>query len=168
MGKRTNFKKIERDFYPTKDPDAVKPLLRHLPEGFTYVEPCCGDGSLVKLLGVKNCVGAYDIVPQGFGVKRDLFEIKQCHADMFITNPPWTWAVLKEIIPHLSGIAPTWLLLNADLAHNKRMGVFMKKCVKIVSVGRVSWMNNGKKGFENAAWYLFDEQHKGKTEFVGR
>jgi len=86
---------------------------------------------------------------------------------MFITNPPWSWPVLSKLINHLSELKPTWLLLNADLMHNKRMGQYMEKCTKVVSIGRVSWMQNGKKGFENCTWNLF-EKDAVETVFYGR
>ena len=50
MGKRSNFKRRDRDFYPTPV-EAVEPLIAHLPERFTYIEPCSGDGALIKALG---------------------------------------------------------------------------------------------------------------------
>jgi|21_taG_2_1085346.scaffolds.fasta_scaffold01320_3 hypothetical protein len=49
MGKRSDFKRNERDFYPTPV-SAVEPLIPHLPERFTYIEPCSGDGALIRAL----------------------------------------------------------------------------------------------------------------------
>jgi len=40
MGKRSDFERVERDFYPTPEA-AVLPLLPHLPDSyFTFIEPC--------------------------------------------------------------------------------------------------------------------------------
>ena len=46
MGKRSNFERIERDYYPTPY-EAVLPLIPHLKRhGIeTFAEPCAGDGS---------------------------------------------------------------------------------------------------------------------------
>lgn len=45
----------------------------------------------------------------------------------------------------------------------------MKMCVKVVSVGRVKWIEDSKMtGKDNCAWYLFDENHVGPTQFYGR
>jgi hypothetical protein len=85
---------------------------------------------------------------------------------MFITNPPYTWAILNPLITHLSNMAKTWLLLPAAMAHNKRMAAHLKKCVKIVSVGRVKWFNN-KAGMEDSVWMLFDKTYT-RTQFFGR
>ena len=49
MGKRSGFARRDRDFYPTPV-KAVEPLIPHLPERFTYIEPCSGDGALVRAM----------------------------------------------------------------------------------------------------------------------
>jgi hypothetical protein len=67
MGKRSDFKRIPRDFYPTPLA-AVVPLRPHLPVGFhSYWEPCAGDGALIKHLP-GFCYAATDIDPQASGV----------------------------------------------------------------------------------------------------
>ena len=62
MGKRSNFERIPRDFYPTPHA-AVPPLIPLLRGMRTFAEPCCGDGALVRHLesfGLR-CVYAGDI-----------------------------------------------------------------------------------------------------------
>ena len=62
MGKRSNFPRRERDFYPTPRA-AVLPLIPWLRGVRTFAEPCCGDGALVRHLesfGLR-CVYAGDI-----------------------------------------------------------------------------------------------------------
>ena len=49
MGKRSSFPRKARDFYPTPV-SAVTPLIPHLPERFTYIEPCSGDGALIRAI----------------------------------------------------------------------------------------------------------------------
>jgi hypothetical protein len=49
VGKRSDFERVERDFYPTPLP-AVRPLIPHLGDVVSYAEPCCGDGDLVRHL----------------------------------------------------------------------------------------------------------------------
>tara|TARA_R100000234_G_C4993159_1_gene176533 strand:+ start:626 stop:1138 length:513 start_codon:yes stop_codon:yes gene_type:complete len=170
MGKRTNFKKNERDFYSTPK-EAVIPLSKFLNINEKFCEPCAGDGSLIDhlySLGF-DCALAFDIEPQKPSIKKqDVFEINNCVGDLFITNPPWTWNILNPLIKKLSELKPSWLLLNADVMHNKRMSEHMKKCVKIVSIGRISWMQNKQSGFENCAWFLFDQKNINQTIFIGR
>lgn len=164
MGKRSNFERKERDFYPTPY-EAVVPLFPHLGTHRTqYHEPCIGEGDLAAHLSTQGHIcNVWGDIKTG----QNALDIIDAAADCFITNPPWDWKTLDPIITHLSHLAPTWLLLNADLMHNKRMGQHMKRCSKVVSVGRVSWMQNGKKGFENCAWFLF-HRDPCETVFYGR
>jgi len=177
MGKRSNFQRVERDFYPTPY-EAVLPLLPHLPEGATFIEPCAGNGALVDHLqdhGYK-CLWAGDLVP----LRRD---IRMCDAltnipvalhhkmaDLIITNPPWNRDFLHPMIEVcVESKTPTWLLFDADWMHTKQSADLIKSCVKIVSVGRVKWIPDSKMtGKDNCCWYLFDPNHTGPTEFYGR
>jgi|TARA_R110000787_G_scaffold26959_3_gene75137 hypothetical protein len=184
MSKRSHmFPRRERDFYPTPVA-AVAPLIPHLPERFTYIEPCCGDGALVRALASFEGVAhdgrfcptleyASDIAPSGDMDARtlDVFQIEDAApgVDLFVTNPPWRKKSLHRIIVHLSDIRPTWMLFYADWMHTKQASQYMHYCRKIVSVGRVSWMGNGVSSFDNCAWYLFDYGVSlTPTEFWGR
>ena len=172
MGKRSDFERRERDFYATP-PEAVQPLFKHLPDEFTFDEPCAGQRDLVKALGEDRCEWASDI-HKADGVNRFAVEERRnCFGDYFITNPPWPAPGKKgdptiSIALHLSEIAPTWLLLPADFCHNKYFRRVAKSCVKVVSVGRVSWMGNGVSSLDNCAWMLFDAKHDGPTTFHSR
>ncbi len=169
MGKRSNMERKPRDFYPTPY-EAVIPLLPHLLEGTRFCEPCAGDGALMDhLIGAGHvCARARDTAPQ-----RDDIEEKNAlttltgNIDCFITNPPWMWGILDALISFLSDQHPTWLLLSADLMHNKRMAPHMARCEKVVSVGRVKWFGN-MAGMENCAWYLFDKDCREQTQFFAR
>jgi hypothetical protein len=174
MGKRSEFERKPRDFYPTPAA-AVAPLVPHLPTGyFTYEEPCAGDYRLVQHLAALAphgmCIGAYDIEPQSPAVMWcDATQTKVCTGGMFITNPPWDRKVLHPIITNLSSIAPFWALIDADWMHTIQAGPYMKHCVRIVSIGRVKWIEGSKMtGKENCCWYLFDAAWTGQTEFIGR
>jgi len=176
MGKRDpeKFEKKPRDFYATIDPAAVEALLPHLkPKGF-FIEPCAGAGDLAIALAAQglHCAAMYDIEPQGEGIVQQsclTLGVKESwFADQFITNPPFTWKVLQSIMDRLISLLPTWLLLPADYMHNVRMGPYMKRCEKVVSIGRLYWEENKVKGVDNYCWYHFNRDHEGKTEFVGR
>lgn len=172
MGKRSDFVRIARDFYSTPI-SAVLPLLPHLEEGTKFAEPCAGDGRLVKHLESfgHECVLATDIEPQDESVDQlDIFDLQwTSDADMFITNPPWDRKILHPIITHLSDIAPTWLLFDADWVHTKQSAEYMPRLQKIVSIGRVKWIEDSKMtGKDNCAWHLFDVNNKEETKFYGR
>lgn len=167
MGKRDGgkFPKSKRDYYPTVDPDAVKPLLSHI-VGINYAEPCCGEGHLINLIGdTAKCKFKSDLL-EGFDA-RNLTEndVKDC--DAIITNPPYTWSILSDLMDTFWALRPTFLLLPADMMHNKRMAPFVRGCSKIISVGRLYWQENKVKGVDNYAWYVL-EPHSGPTEFIGR
>lgn len=171
MTKRASgkFKRRAQDSYATPY-EAVVPLLPHLGPCIYYHEPCSGAGDLVQHLASNEhrCLAQTDI-DMGY----DVLLIERCEGHMFITNPPWPHPYKNgdptlSIALHLSSIAPTWLLLSSDFAHNVYFYKIANRCVKIVAVGRVSWMGNGVKGFDNAAWYLFDINHNAATTFIGR
>ncbi len=173
MGKRSNFARRERDFYPTP-PEAVLPLLPHLIPFPTFIEPCAGDGALVRALQVSGamCLHAFDIAPredEGIYQRNALDPIDHLAADYIITNPPWDRAILHPMIAHFSAHLPTWLLFDADWMHTRQSAPFMPWLRKVVSVGRVKWIPDSKMtGKDNCAWYLFDQGRDGPAEFIGR
>ena len=172
MGKRSNFERKARDFYPTPFA-AVEPLIDHLPKGFTFAEPCAGDGQLVRHLEHfdGHCTWASDVEPQLHGIaKNDFSEIgnyQVMESEFIITNPPWDRKILHPMIEHFTKLKPTWLLFDADWPHTKQSKNYISMCSKIVSVGRVKWFGN-MTGKDNCAWYLFDEENDKPTEFYGR
>ena len=182
MGKRSNFDRKDKDFYVTPL-EAVRPLVKYLPEHFVYIDPCCGTDAIPYHLR--------ELLPYSWGVGRyDLFEYEgfsnaiadaTCHKyddglehEMFITNPPWdrtkkNGEILHKIIDNLAGQKPTWLLFDSDWMHTKQAAPYMKYCVKVVAIGRVKWFPDSKHtGKDNCCWYLFDKNHTGPTEFIAR
>ena len=169
MGKRSNFKRVERDFYPTPA-SAVKPLLPFLDINKKYVEPCAGDGALVDHLysAGYDCSVAYDIEPKkGWIKQKDIFDLEFCDGDLFITNPPWDRKLLHPLITRLSNLGPTWLLFDADWMHTKQAKAYLHRCCRIISVGRVKWFGN-MTGKDNCCWYHFDKNCTGEIKFYGR
>ena len=170
MGKRSDFERKPRDFYPTPI-EAVEPLLPHLPEEFSFAEPCAGDGALVKHLETKGvCTWASDIEPQAEGIyKRSYDELsfdELIDSEYVITNPPWDRTILHPMIEFFAPKKKTWLLFDADWMHTKQSRQYMPWCRKIVSVGRIKWFGN-MTGKDNCAWYLFDKETI-STKFIGR
>ena len=175
MGKRSNFERVERDYYPTPM-EAVEPLIDHLPLFFDYVEPCAGDGRLIDHIhtltgGAGDCLYACDIEPKRDDIVQfDALDIDFGGYNVFdycITNPPWDRKFLHPFIDHWIELAPTWLLFDADWMHTKQSAALMTYCARVVSVGRIKWFGN-MTGKDNCCWYLFDKGHRGPTEFYGR
>ena len=183
MGKRSDgaFERIERNFYATP----LKPTLRlsgFLGDVEAFAEPFVGDGAWVRHLGSFGipCVFASDIQPEGearrYALTRDAMRLDRsdldiCGATHIISNPPWPTPRANgeptvSLIWHLMRIRPTWLLLSADFAHNVYAPPLMRRCRKMVSVGRVKWIEGTKHdGKDNCAWYLFDDSFTGETVF---
>jgi hypothetical protein len=177
VGKRSNFERRERDFYPTPAA-AVAPLLKHLPEPITFCEPCAGDGALLEHLedAGHHCLAAYDIEPQvswanwGTGIERlDALELSKPllhHADYIITNPPWERKLLHKLIETFAHLAPTWLLFDASWAFTKQSRPYLPYLRKIVAVGRVKWIEGSPHtGKDDCAWYHFDSCRWEPPEF---
>lgn len=179
MGKRSAFVRRERDAYDTPL-SAVLPLFPHLPRRASYVEPCAGTGDLVRHLSTRGheCVFARDIAPRGQAVARagavvhrqsalDIGWAARC-ADLIITNPPWDRAWLHRMIAHFAALRPSWLLFDADWCHTRQAAPFLPMLRKIVSVGRVKWVEgSAHTGKDNCAWHLFSATGRG-CRFVGR
>lgn len=165
MGKRSNFARNARDFYPTPRP-AVYPLQPHIEPGTTFVEPCAGDGALIdhlQCIGLR-CRGALDLHPLREDVaKGDALQLRSCAARCFITNPPWTRDVLHQLIVHLSNIAPTWLLMDADWMHTIQAApLITDRLRKVVSVPRLKWIPDSRdQATDNCCWYLFHRRGEG-------
>lgn len=163
MGKRSpgQFERKPRDLYPTPY-EAVPPLLPHLRAKTHFIEPCAGDGRLIGYLQEHGhiCEAAFDIAPQDkrivTGDARWLRTSFEYDALYNITNPPWRRDLLHEIIIALSNVHPTWLLFDADWFHTKQARPYLRRCRRVVSVGRLKWEPDSKhQGKDNAAWYLF-------------
>ena len=170
MGKRSNFNRADRDFYPTPL-KAVEPLIAKLRKGTSYYEPCAGDGALIKHLKSNGlmCVFACDIAPKNNTIlKKDMFDINMTKKQI-ITNPPWDRKILHRLIEKIvAENAKAWLLFDADWMHTKQSARYMPYCSDIVSVGRVRWIENSKStGKDNCAWYAFSSNCIG-TNFTGR
>ena len=170
MGKRSDFERKPRDFYPTPM-EAVEPLLEHLSKDFLFAEPCAGNGALIGHLETKGvCMWASDIEPQAVGIHEcdysDVGFDELIESNYVITNPPWDRKILHPMIEYFVPRIRTWLLFDADWMHTKQSVPYMNMCSKIVSVGRIKWFGN-MTGKDNCAWYLFDRKVN-NTIFYGR
>lgn len=160
MGKRSEFKRIEKDFYPTIDDRAILALKPHIKTLFTYAEPCCGERHLIDLFAKHipeiRCVWSSDI-----NLGKDALSLTKddlSFASSIITNPVWSRPLLHQMIMHFKDLKPTWLLFDADWAHTKQALPYLKYCTDIVSVGRLIWIEGTTMtGKDNCAWYRFDK-----------
>lgn len=183
MGKRSAFKRREQDFYPTprEAVERVLPDLEHDLNVFGgFIEPCVGDGALrnhiAELRDVWDCWYTLDIAPRFVGAQegdatdRETMEYAKRFAGLIITNPPWSFEPLTEMLTLWRELGFTaWVLLSADFAHNVRSGPYMSYCTDIVPVGRLKWMPNSKYASkDNNAWYRFESSGDHTTRFHPR
>jgi hypothetical protein len=115
MGKRSSgFERRERDYYQTPHA-AVLPLLAHLPHGAMFIEPCAGDGRLVRHLEQHgmSCTDMFDIEPQHPDVRAlDALgaaawsSLVDPSADFIVTNPPWRRGLLHPMIETFRQVKP--------------------------------------------------------------
>ena len=167
MGKRSNFDRNDRDFYPTPY-EAILPLLGYLKPKSTFVEPCAGDGRLVRHFEKHDheCVYACDIFPMNDEnsslviEEQDVlfFGFELPAADYIITNPPWKRELLHDMIEVFRKQAPTWLLFDSDWLFTKQAQPYKAYCQLVIPVGRISWMGNDVPSMDNCCWYLFGNE----------
>lgn len=173
MGKRSNFDRKDRDYYPTPH-EAVAPLIGLLPDRCRFIEPCAGDGRLIRHLEKFNhrCLYACDIEPMGEGIaQRDILffggeAFPPC--DAIITNPPWERRLLHPMIDLFRLQAPTWLLFDAGWMHTTQAKPYLQYCSVIKSIGRVKWIEGtDTSGMDDCCWYRFEKLCTA-TRFIGR
>ncbi len=173
MGKRSNFERVERDFYPTPY-EAVLPLVPHLTtEDDRFIAPCAGGGTLVRHLEEAAqiiCLQAYDTEPGEWWIEQaDALTHPFITGRTFIENPPWRRDILHPLIERLSDRGKTWLLFDADWVHTRQSIPFLPRLRKVVSVGRVKWIADSKgTGKDNCCWYQFTKPSDEPTLFYGR
>lgn len=174
MAKRSDFKRRKHDDYRTPI-GPVHCLIPHLPEyAFTFIEPCAGDGRLIRHIEQLRedcaCVGAWDIEPSDPRVKKgSALEIPQFHADLIITNPPWTREILHPMIERFSAERPTWLLFDSDWLFTKMASPFIPWLRKIIPTPRVKWIEGSKfAAKDNTSWHLFDQNSTDSLQLIGR
>lgn len=146
-------------------------MLPFLQPGTRFIEPCAGAGDLVRQLQAAShvCAAAFDIAPRGEGIEAiDALSPRWSAVDgeIIITNPPYSWQLLRNLILTFIGRAGiAWVLLEANFAHRKRSAGLMAHCAAIVSIGQIRWVPGSKhKSTQLYAWYLFTSQ-KAATVF---
>ena len=140
---------------------ATTPVMDLLPPGTEVVEPCAGDGALVRNLPLLNWTVVADIEPGASNILvRDALSWQPDRH--VVTNPPYTTAVARELMFHwMQGDRGMTLLIPTDWMANKWFAPFASHVSRIRPVGRVSWIGNGKGGFENYAWVQFSKALEG-------
>jgi len=171
VGRRSEFERLPRDKYPTPYA-AVLPLLPHLDPETRFVEPCAGDGRLIRYLEKHGhiCEYAFDIEPDAEDVDHgDALKVRIDEPGLVcITNPPWTRSILHPLIEHWRQQMPTWFLFDANWMFTKQAAPYLPYCREVVAIGRVKWIEDSKHtGKEDSAWFCFHNNEQ-ETVFYGR
>lgn len=168
MAKRSDGTFVRRvnDAYATPAA-AVRPLLPFLHTKTQFIEPCIGEGHLVRHLQAAGhvCVGGADIE---FDARTAIYNTFAF--DCFISNPPWSRDLLHPIIENLSEQAPTWLLFDAGWLFTKQAIPYLPRLRTIVTVGRVKWIEGSKhQSKDDCFWGLFHYRLRAEPpQFYGR
>ena len=176
MGKRSDFKKVERSLYKTKDWRAFAALKPFVKPGMVFCEPCAGEGDLIDGLESMGLICSYagDVEPLREGIKRrdalTLTKPSGGKVKRIITNPPWDRKILHAMIWRFIDIADeVWLLFDSDWAFTQNAMQFSDVLTDIVAIGRLNWIEGtAYDGKDNCSWYRFSRDHVGATRFWPR
>lgn len=164
MGKRSNFERVEKDYYRTFDPKAVAPLVKYLPEDVSFIEPFAGDGSLIlniqKHLPKSKCVWSSDVDPKAEWISPyDYEDVPYDENSYVVSNPPWNRKILHEVIDFYHDLweernVTTWLLWDANWLWTKQAKPFFNKIEYVIPIGRVKWIEDSNMSSkDDCAWF---------------
>lgn len=169
------------DFYETNQ-EAVDALVKHYLDGALtrraqILEPCCGDGAIVKAL---NAHGYMDILTSDVDEYR---EAQERHDARFhnwtgphgisgphvaVTNPPFNQAfdILKNLKPQVEAVA--LLLRLTFLEPTKERGPWLSKNPpqRVLVLPRYSFTGDGKTDSVTCAWMIWDKYFPGPEGVV--
>lgn len=174
MGKRSDFERIDKDFYRTIDPkagDALRPFLDLSKE---YVEPFAGAGDLVSQFPELAWKIIIDIAPKSNHIaKQDAFYYTWYEPnEIILTNPPWTRAIFHHAIEHFTPkVQYCWWLMDANWQFTKQAIPYIKEYVTdIVTIGRLRWIpDTTMSGKDDCVWIRTSTDKSEKfVRFYGR
>ena len=111
------------DWYPTPT-WGTEALLRYENFNGKILEPCCGDGSMAKVLSNSGYdVIASDLYDRGYGNQKDAFDYTNKISNL-ITNPPFNLA--EELIDHFLPLVEEKLCLLLRTSFVEGVGRYNK------------------------------------------
>lgn len=162
LGLRYNIKTKNHDYYETPAIAVEKLLSNEIFLG-KILEPCCGSGSISKILiqqGYK--VISSDIYDFGYGKVKDMFSYK-CVKDNVITNPPFN--LIEEFILHFLPLVKYKFAVLCRInfiQSQKRFDTIFKNTppsrIKVF-VNRINFLPNYavKSGMLVTGWFIWDK-----------
>jgi hypothetical protein len=154
---------VQASYWPSVA-DVLTPKLYNHVGNHRYVEPCAGNGALIRLLSSwrAKCTYACDVNPREDWIEsRDALTLDRSdlgNAQLVVTNPPFNsgfvYNFLDRYIPF--GL-PVWLLLPVDFGCRQTSGFVMPYCERMVVIGQIGWFIGSSKGYRQFAWYKFTD-----------
>jgi hypothetical protein len=168
MGKRSDFKRIERDAYNTPL-GAALPLLTLLESATRFIEPCVGEGDLRSHLEAAGHPLRRRLrlsFPRRPLCRLQHSRGRDLRHQSSVLGPARKPASLDRQ-PRESGTGLA--VMNANWLHNKSSAAVMPRLKTIVSVGRVRWIvGSPYTSKDDVAWMLFGTQDGSPIRFIGR
>lgn len=159
------------DWYPTP-PECTEVLLDRLDLGGSVWEPCCGDGSLARVIEARGIrVIGTDLHDRGYGVGHgesyDVLKTDSLMADDIVTNPPFN--IAAPIIRHLLSLRPRTLalLLKSSFWHaSNRSALFREHPPSriIALTWRPDFLGLKRPAME-CMWCVWERGHEGPTAY---
>ena len=177
-GTSTTRDRVDNDYYATDPSSTVALLEAHKFYGSNFLEPCCGEGHISKIVSeyYPNVeIDSIDLVDRGFGtggIDFLKFETDKRY-DSIITNPPYALAqeFLEKSFQILNPCGQIAMFLKTVwLESESRYNMFQDKDFPLKTVyqfsKRVTLYKNGEKmknsGMIAYAWYVWDKSYSGK------
>lgn len=159
------------DWYPTP-PECTQVLLDRVAFGPKVWEPCCGDGSLAKVMEARGIeVIGTDLHDRGYGVGHgigyDILKAKTLMAEDIVTNPPFN--IAAPIIRHLIEMKPRKmaLLLKSSFWHAKNRSALFEEHPPsriIALTWRPDFLSIGRPTME-VSWCVWEHGHNDRTYY---
>jgi len=157
------------DWYPTP-PECTQVLLDRVEFDKLVWEPCCGDGSLAKVMEARGIqVIGTDLHDRGYGFGHgaafDILKADKLLADDIVTNPPFN--IAAPIIKHLLSLKPRKmaLLLKSSFWHAKTRSALFEAHPPsriIALTWRPDFLSIGRPTME-VSWCLWERGHNDRT-----
>jgi predicted RNA methylase len=161
----------QHDFYTTPR-ETVEALLKRVRFRGDVWEPCCGTGSICRVLEEHgHAVLATDLLDRGFGTGGVDFLKTTRRVDNIITNPPWTNGAARAFARHALECATKKVAMLVPLAMLAGIGSHRllwrdhPPATVFVLSKRPAFRRRGVEihcGERDVAWFVWERGHKEK------
>lgn len=168
----------DKDKYRTMM-SAVEHVVEYMPNPCRFIEPCAGDGRLIKHLESFEgfeCVQAFDSAPDAPHIPvGDMLHMPlSSRADMIITNPPWRRKLLHPLMDRIIDEKwDAWLLIDHNWLATQQTAPYREHVRLIFPIGRHLWfdepppgMDTHKTPMDDAMWIFVSGLNTGPSTYL--